>query len=84
MFIRGGSTDFVALKQIFVQGEHSYLEHIRHRPRVVLDAGANVGFSSVYFNLLFPTARIYALEPDEDNYNMLVRCASSRMPLHMR
>jgi hypothetical protein len=78
VFIRGGSTDFVALKQIFVQGEHSYLEHIRHRPQVVLDAGANVGFSSLYFSLLFPGARIYALEPDKENYDMLVRCVAHR------
>jgi FkbM family methyltransferase len=39
----------------------------------VIDAGANVGFTSLYLAKRLPFATIIALEPDPENYKMLVR-----------
>jgi FkbM family methyltransferase len=42
-------------------------------PKVIIDAGANIGLASVYFANRFPNARIIAVEPELSNYEVLVR-----------
>jgi FkbM family methyltransferase len=39
--------------------------------RTVLDIGANVGITALYFSEIFPRASIYAFEPVPDNYALL-------------
>ena len=39
----------------------------------VLDIGANVGATALYFSRIFPNARIYAFEPAPDNFAVLER-----------
>jgi FkbM family methyltransferase len=41
--------------------------------RTVLDIGANVGVTALYFSLIFPNAQIYAFEPAPDNFAVLER-----------
>jgi predicted O-methyltransferase YrrM len=38
---------------------------------LILDAGANIGASVVYFHLAFPAAHIVALEPARNNFEVL-------------
>ena len=38
---------------------------------LIIDCGANIGLSVLYFKWLYPTARIVAFEPDGDNYALL-------------
>ncbi|MBN8623652.1 MAG: FkbM family methyltransferase [Flavobacteriales bacterium] len=38
---------------------------------VIIDCGANVGFSVLYFKITHPGAKIYAFEPDSKNYGFL-------------
>ena len=46
---------------------------IRHRlSSTIVDAGANVGFASIYFANRWPNARIVAIEPDPANFEVLV------------
>ncbi len=42
------------------------------RPLIV-DAGANIGAASVYFNREFPNAQIVAIEPDRGNFEILCK-----------
>jgi FkbM family methyltransferase len=37
----------------------------------IIDAGANIGLSSIYFKMLFPDAHIVAFEPDETIFEIL-------------
>lgn len=39
---------------------------------IILDCGANIGVSAVYFSRQFPEAQIIAIEPDQDNFNQAV------------
>ena len=41
--------------------------------RTVLDIGANVGVTALYFSRIFPNAQIYAFEPAPDNFAVLER-----------
>lgn len=40
-------------------------------PRYIIDAGAHVGMTSVFFALKYPDAQIIALEPEPANFAML-------------
>ena len=54
-----------------------YYDSISSRPLNVIDIGANVGTSVIYFrNILGEGSRFYAVEPVSENYNLLnANCA---------
>lgn len=37
----------------------------------IIDCGANIGLSVLYFKKLYPESTVLAFEPDNDNYNLL-------------
>jgi FkbM family methyltransferase len=39
----------------------------------IIDAGANVGYTAAFFAEKYPSATIYAIEPESANYGLLVR-----------
>jgi len=61
-----GSSDLNVFYQIFVQHEYGCLRSLRD-VSLVLDLGANVGYSSAYFLSAFPNSRVVAVEPDDRN-----------------
>lgn len=38
------------------------------KPKIIVDAGANIGYFSLFFNHYFPDAKIYAFEPIPNTY----------------
>lgn len=80
-FLRINSSDLATWLQIVTEEEYFVVrkiinEYSHLKVKTIVDAGANVGLTSLYFNQIFPDARIIAIEPDEGNYNMLVRNTS--------
>jgi FkbM family methyltransferase len=71
-----GSSDVPVFDQIFIRQEYSCLRDLQE-PLLVLDLGANVGFSAAYFLSIFPKARVVAVEPDERN---LAMCKANLAP----
>jgi FkbM family methyltransferase len=61
-----GSSDMNVFSQIFEVEEYSRLRDLRN-VYIVLDLGANVGFSTAYFLSCFPKSRVVAVEPDRGN-----------------
>ena len=49
------------------------LKELQFTPDVIFDLGANVGVFTRYARELFPNALIIAVEPDDDNYDNLVK-----------
>jgi FkbM family methyltransferase len=68
---RGGTTDIDVFKHIYVCGEYDCLDALEN-PELIVDCGANAGFSASYFLSRFPSAAVVAVEPDPGNYRMLV------------
>lgn len=56
----------------YVQVE-KYLCSLKKENPVIIDAGANIGLFSRLILKCKPNARIYAIEPEMDNYNLLVK-----------
>jgi FkbM family methyltransferase len=67
--IRLGTSDLAVVAQVFVDGE--YEADYGVEPEIVVDAGANIGASPIYFAERFPDARVIAIEPDPGNYATL-------------
>lgn len=72
LWIRDSSSDFVVFNQIFRDVEYSCLDAMTN-VGLVLDCGANVGYSSAYFLSRFPNCQVIAIEPDPGNFAMLQR-----------
>jgi FkbM family methyltransferase len=64
-----GATDLKVFKEIFVQRE--YLLDYTLKSDLIIDAGANVGYASVFFANRFPESTIYAIEPERENFKLL-------------
>lgn len=70
-YLRPHTSDFYTFKQVFV--ERQYDIPIPFVPKRIIDAGANIGLSSIYFSYRFPQARIIAIEPSKENFEILQR-----------
>jgi len=46
-------------------------DHQSRRPGLIIDAGANIGASAVYFSANYKNTLVYNIEPDDENYNLL-------------
>jgi FkbM family methyltransferase len=70
VYCRAGSSDKHAFSHVFVEQEYRFLKDAGS-PKVILDCGANVGYSAVYFLSQFAEARVISIEPDDRNLQML-------------
>lgn len=52
--------------------KEQYKDLLVDNPVNIIDAGANIGCTSVYFARLYPDARIIAIEPDQDNFDTML------------
>jgi len=84
-YFRGATSDEQVVKHVFQQQEYS-LNRLRRAPELIefakaqerkgrrpliVDAGANIGATAVYFVLTFPNSCVVAIEPDRGNHDLL-------------
>ncbi len=69
VWARYGTSDLGMFRQVLIDEE--YRLQPGREPRLIIDAGANVGYASVYFANCFPGATIIAIEPDSGNFRQL-------------
>ena len=67
--IRYGSTDLHVFQQIFLYDD--YVLDLNFTPEFIIDAGAYVGYSAIYFNQAYPHAKIVSIEPSSANFSTL-------------
>jgi FkbM family methyltransferase len=70
--IRLRTTDVSLLSEIMLQNAEYDLE-LPAAPRVIVDAGANSGLTSVFYANKYPQARVVAIEPERSNYQILLK-----------
>jgi len=69
IFLRKGSSDFSVFLQVFCLND--YLFNATVDISTIIDAGANVGYTAVYFSRRYPNAKIICIEPDQKNFELL-------------
>jgi len=89
IFLRSGTSDVTTFLQTLIArqyGFHGFAqeETVKHRYKtllargkrpLIIDCGANVGLSAIWFAKNFPAAQIYAVEPSAENFALLTRNA---------
>ena len=61
-------SDIPTFKKIFIEQEYDI--NLLREPKSIIDAGVNVGFTSVYFANKYPDCRILAIEPEASNFEI--------------
>ena len=69
--IREGTSDIYVFHQVFVEREYDCFDSAAD-VTLVIDCGANVGYTSAFLLSQFPKAVLIAVEPDPGNYAALV------------
>jgi FkbM family methyltransferase len=70
LYCRAGTSDLDVFGQIFVQREYRCLDDLAEA-NLIIDCGANVGYSSAYFLTRFPSSTVICVEPDPGNFRAL-------------
>jgi FkbM family methyltransferase len=75
--IRTNGSDVIVLSQIFVEEEYKPLidfiseKHSDETITSIVDAGANIGFTTIFLKKFFPAAKVVAIEPDKNNFALM-------------
>jgi FkbM family methyltransferase len=69
--LRLRSSDVTVFRSIILDQEYEW--PLAKSPRIIVDAGANIGLTSVFYANKYPGAKIFAIEPEPSNYNMLLK-----------
>lgn len=72
--LRTNTSDIATFEQIFIRRDYDIA--IDSKPEFIIDGGAYIGLSAIYFANRFPEAKIIAVEPAGINYEMLKRNTS--------
>jgi FkbM family methyltransferase len=71
LLVRRSDSDITVLWAIF--GDRECEVSLDRPPRFIVDGGAYVGYSSAFFAERYPDARVVAVEPEPENYELLLR-----------
>lgn len=69
--IRKNTSDITVFKQVFLEGQYDF--KIDFVPETIIDCGANIGFFSIYCKNKFPGCKIITVEPDLENFSLLIK-----------
>ena len=71
IWLRVPSSDIPTFRQVFTYEDYNF--EALESPKLIIDAGANIGLTSVYFACKYPDSKIIAIEPEESNYSLLLK-----------
>lgn len=70
VWMRYGTSDKNAFWQIFIQEQYACALACLPDHPLIVDCGANVGYTSLYFLSRYPNAQVIAVEPDPANFEL--------------
>lgn len=71
-WLRGGTLDLMIAREILCE-ESEYRSPKSIDPKVIIDVGANIGMTSLYYLTLYQNAKIFCFEPVPENLELLRR-----------
>lgn len=81
IYLRRYSSDNVLFKNIFINKEYDI--SCDFIPEVIVDCGANIGLATVFFKDKYPSSKIFTIEPDVANFNMLQRNTATYSDIYL-
>ncbi|MCS6935720.1 MAG: FkbM family methyltransferase [Chitinophagales bacterium] len=71
VFLRPGTSDVYAFEHVFAHRCYHTPQVNPQNVSVVIDGGANAGYSAVYFAVQYPKARVISIEPSDANCQLI-------------
>ena len=68
---RGETSDEIVAEEIFKAGKYVLPLPEDFQPKVIIDCGSNIGYSTLFFANVYPDAQIYSIEPEKNNFKFL-------------
>lgn len=68
-FMRKNPFDYATFEEVLLREE--YKIDLNYKPSTIIDAGGNIGLTSVFFSNIYPDSQIISIEPDRENYTIL-------------
>lgn len=78
IWLRDDSSDDALFAELVRKDEYGYIA-FKQEPKIIIDAGANIGLSARLFAKRYPEATIIAMEAELDNYKLL-QCNTNGHP----
>ena len=78
--LRNSTSDAHCFNQVFLDLDYDF--DLPFKPSFIVDCGANVGLSSLFFHRKYPDAEIVAVEPESSNFEMLVKNTKAYSGIH--
>ncbi len=72
IYARPKTSDIEVFETVFIASRFD-IKFRNIAPNLIIDAGANIGYVSVFFANKYPSAIIYAIEPETSNYDILLQ-----------
>lgn len=69
IYLRNYTSDVWIYREIIE--DHEYEFTVKEDPKYIIDAGANIGMAAIYFANRYKHAKIIAIEPEADNFEIL-------------
>jgi FkbM family methyltransferase len=70
VFLRKNTSDADVFREIFL---HKIYRFDGHPLKTIIDGGSNIGLSVIDFKARYPSSKVYAIEPDDSNYSILIQ-----------
>jgi FkbM family methyltransferase len=67
--LRGIKNDMLAFYEVFVL--EGYKLKLNFKPSIIIDGGANIGLTTIFYKNQYPDAKIITIEPDKSNFELL-------------
>src|ERR1043165_2855989 len=71
LYLRLKTSDLNAYNKVFLSNDYDF--PVPGKPKVIIDAGANIVFASIFFARQYPAAKVLAIEPEHSNFQLLER-----------
>lgn len=68
--LRTKTSDLAVYEKVVFNEEYRLPDGLT--PKTIIDAGANIGLSALYYSNQYPDALVVAIEPEESNFELLV------------
>lgn len=69
--LRNNPYDYATFEEVILREDYNI--NIGFTPKTIIDGGANIGLTAAYFATKFPSAQIVTVEPDSNNFDLLVK-----------
>ena len=73
--MRKNPYDYATFEEVLLREDYNI--DFGFEPQTIIDGGANIGLTSVFFANKFPNANIVAVEPEKENFQMLQKNTNS-------